>query len=343
MSKFKDSKVYQKLKHIKKPEKEKVSVKKDNTKKVAMLVWSLIIGIFFISFLSVFVSLSTRSALNDTNRLLSSYEDKQNDEDIPINEADEFLNDFISVFMNIKNEDDYLNERKENLNSFLANKEDLDIEVSSIFNQDDIKGDRILKSQKLISYDSNNDIFQYKVEFDSKVENEIENKVTKGKGKKKKTEVKTEIEEEVESHVLVLNIPVVYEAGKFNVSAVPYFEQVPNLKGDIELEIDDIDLDEINGEDEKEIEEFVINFFEKYASETVEELSYLMEEPVSLNGALDLDEITNLKVYDSDEGYVVTATVHFKDKLNGISQYENVRLEISENGNNYYIDSFEHN
>src|SRR5699024_11468207 len=239
---------YKKLAQIRRPVKEKNPVRKDNTKKVAFLVWLLILGMFFIAFLSVYLSLNTRSALNDTDRTLSNLNKNQNKEDIPINEADEFLSGFVSTYMNIKNNDEYLEERKEELQKYLVKNGTMDGDFSSIYDLGDIKGGRILKSYNLLSYDEKNDIFKYKVEYDSVYEEKKD--------------------EEIESEVLVLNIPVVYESGKFNVSAVPYFERMPELTGSIEVESDDIDLDEYTGKERDKIEEFMNSFFEKYATES---------------------------------------------------------------------------
>ena len=322
MGKFKNSKFYKKLAQIRRPVKEKNPVRKDNTKKVAFLVWLLILGMFFIAFLSVYLSLNTRSALNDTDRTLSNLNKNQNKEDIPINEADEFLSGFVSTYMNIKNNDEYLEERKEELQKYLVKNGTMDGDFSSIYDLGDIKGDRILKSYNLLSYDEKNDIFKYKVEYDSVYEEKKD--------------------EEIESEVLVLNIPVVYESGKFNVSAVPYFERMPELTGSIEVESDDIDLDEYTGKERDKIEEFMNSFFEKYATESEDELSYLMENPTSLDGAFELKDLKDINIYKDNESFVVTCIVAFEDELSGIVQNENVKLSIVKDGENYYIENFEH-
>lgn len=322
LGKFKNSKFYKKLAQIRRPVKEKNPVRKDNTKKVAFLVWLLILGMFFIAFLSVYLSLNTRSALNDTDRTLSNLNKNQNKEDIPINEADEFLSGFVSTYMNIKNNDEYLEERKEELQKYLVKNGTMDGDFSSIYDLGDIKGDRILKSYNLLSYDEKNDIFKYKVEYDSVYEEKKD--------------------EEIESEVLVLNIPVVYESGKFNVSAVPYFERMPELTGSIEVESDDIDLDEYTGKERDKIEEFMNSFFEKYATESEDELSYLMENPTSLDGAFELKDLKDINIYKDNESFVVTCIVAFEDELSGIVQNENVKLSIVKDGENYYIENFEH-
>lgn len=339
---LKNSDFYKKLKQIKKPVKEKSVVRKDRTKQVAIIIWTMITGIFLLSFLTVYLSLNTRSALNITNNELRDLEKEEGTENIPKGEAQIFVSDFISEFINIKSDSEYLDTRANNLKLYMAFNSKFQDESNPIYYPKGFDGERILKSQKLFGIDDKKNIYKYKVEYESKVTKEIEKEVTTGKGKKKKTKVVTDHEEEVKQHHLLLNVPIVYKEGEFSVKSMPYFEVIPDLKGNIEVADNKIELDEYEGNEKEDIEKFINSFFEKYTSESVEDLAYLMENPQSISGALELDNLTDLKIYYKDEEFIVTLTLTLVDGLTGINQTENIKLVISKNGKNYYVNKFEH-
>ncbi|MCG5104660.1 conjugal transfer protein [Oceanobacillus alkalisoli] len=340
--KLKKNKVVGKIKQIERPKKEKSHVRKDTSLRTAFFIWSLILGMLFLAIVSVLLSINTRSTLNETNRLAAANEKEEVKEEIPIESAHEFLSNFIKEYINVPNESEALQERANKLKEYMVFNDTFNNEKNPLYNLDGVNGSRQLESFNLfhIEGEGNRNLFQYKVTFKNELETEIEKEVTKGKGKNKKKETEFEIETEEKINTLLLNVPIIHENGLFSVHSVPYFTEVPSLAGNIEVEMPEIELEEYNGNEIDNINEFLITFFEKYATESIDEMAYLMDEPQTLNGSFLFEEIRNLTIYVNGEHYKALMEVVFRDELTNIEQVNPVEMTISKNGRNFYVEDF---
>lgn len=343
--KFKKNKVIGKIEQIERPQKEKSHVRKDTSKRTAFFIWSLILGMLFLAIVSVLLSINTRSTLNETNRLVQSKENEKVTEEIPVESAHEFLSSFIKEYINVSNESEALQKRANNLKEYMVFNDTFNNEKNPIYNLDKVNGTRMLESFNLfhIEDEGKRSLFQYKVTFQNKLETEVEKEVVKGKGKNKKKEIEIEIEKEEEKNTLLLNIPIVYENGLFSVQSIPYFTEVPSLAGNIEYETEKVDLEEYHGNEKENINEFLNTFFKKYATEPVDEMAYLMDDPQTLNGSFLFEDIRNLKIYVDGDNYKVLMEVMFRDELTNIQQVNSVEMTISKNGRNFYVEDFIYN
>ncbi|API91547.1 hypothetical protein J32TS6_31090 [Virgibacillus pantothenticus] len=343
--KLKKNKVVDKIEQIERPKKEKSPVRKDTSKRTAFFIWSLILGMLFLATISVLLSLNTRSTLNETNKLVQANEDKEVIEEIPVESANEFLSNFIKEYINVSNESEALQERANRLKEYMVFNDTFNDEKNSLYNLDNVNGTRQLESLNLfhIEDEGERSLFQYKVTFKNELQREVEKEVVKGEGKNKKKEIEIEIETEEEKNTLLLNIPIVYEKGLFSVQSVPYFTEVPSLAGNIEYEKKEVDLEEYTGNEKENINEFLNTFFEKYATEPVDEMAYLMDDPQTLNGSFLFEEIRNLKIYVDGKHYKATMEVVFRDELTNIQQVNPVEMTISKTGRNYYVKNFIYN
>lgn len=341
--KLKSNKFVQKLKRIEKPKKEKSFVRKDSSKITAFFIWSLIFGMIFLAIVSVFLSLNTRSALNKMNDVFEIKGNEETKETIPLETAHEFLSSFIRDYINVSNESDELEKRADRLKSYMVSNESFNNEKHPMYKLDKVNGTRKLESFNLfhIKNEGERSLFQYKVTFKNELEKEVEKKIKKGKKKKKETKV--EIETEEQKHTLLLNIPIVYEDGLFSVQSVPYFTEVPSLSANIEYETEKYDLEEYVGNEEENINEFINTFFKKYATESVDEMAYLMDDPQTLNGSFLFEEIRNLKIYEDGDNYIALMEVMFRDELTNINQVNPVEMTISKDGRNFYVEEFVYN
>lgn len=343
--KLKKNKVIGKIEQIERPRKEKSHVRKDTSKRTAFFIWSLILGMVFLAIISVLLSVNTRSTLNETNRLVQAKGNEKVTEEIPVESAHEFLSGFIKEYMNVSNESDALQKRAKNLKEYMVSNDMFNNERHPMYNLDKVNGTRILESFHLfhIEDEKERSLFQYKVTFKNKLETKVEKEVVKGRGKDKKKEIETEIETEEENNTLLLNIPVVYENGLFSVQSTPYFTEVPSLAGNIKYEPEKVDLEEYHGSEKENIQEFLNTFFKKYATEPVDEMAYLMDEPQTLNGSFLFGEIRNLKIYVDGDNYKALMEVMFRDELTNIQQVNPVEMTISKDGRNFYVKDFIYN
>ncbi|RHJ06993.1 conjugal transfer protein [Bacillus sonorensis] len=335
--------VIQKIKRVQRPEKANKKVPRDRSKMVAITLWCSLSGLLFLALLSVLLSVNTRSVVNDI-KVSSNKSSEQQQEKISVTAGENYLKGFIQEFVNVKNEHDSIEKRKENLEKYMVKQTENDFEESERFQLDGLKGDRVLNDYSLYNVKEGDkySLFQYKVTYTNlfPVEKEVEKTVKDGK-KKKKVKEKVTKEEKAEKQLL-LNIPVISKGDSFAVSAVPYFTQVYDLKGDITVKNEDEKRDEYTGEKKDSIEKFLQTFFGKYASEKKEDMVYMMKEPEALDDTLEFGEIRNVKVFETKNGFEAFCVVQFNEKENEIPITENFSLSLIENSGQYYVEKLKH-
>ncbi|MEC1900716.1 conjugal transfer protein [Bacillus atrophaeus] len=333
----------QKLKRVKRPEKASKKVPRDRSKMVAVTLWSSLSALLLFSLLSVLLSVNTRSAVNDIKNNSNKPSDEA-EQKISVTAAENFLAGFIAEYVNVKNDDDSIDKRKKNLESYMVKHTESDFDDEERFELDGLKGDRQLNEYSLynVKEGDKESLFQFKVSYTNlfPVEKEVEKTVKDGKKKKKVKEKVTE-NEKAEKQML-LNIPVTNKGDSFAVSAVPYFTEIYDLKGDIASKSKETTRDEYTGEKKDAIETFLHTFFEKYASEKKEEMVYMMKKPEALQGSLLFSEIKSVKIFETKKGFEVICAVQFKEKENEIPVNEKFTLEITENSGQYYVNQLNH-
>ncbi|SPU21171.1 putative transposase [Niallia circulans] len=328
------------MSRIQKPEKKRNPIKKDHSKGVAFLVWSMLGTIVFLSILTILLSVNTRSELNETNAKISSEEETNEDSDFSIEGAKYFLAGFINEYVNVNGEPERIEERKDNLKSYMVQSSDLQEDSHPVYDVSGLKGERVLNESTLFDVKEQEayKLFQYRVKMTNRVEweEEIEVESDDEDDDDKKTEIVTKNDEKEQT--LLLNIPVVSEGGSFAVAAAPYFSEVYSLKGEIERENKESDsAEEYAGEELESLQVFLVDFFERYAAEPKEELSYIMAEPESLNGAFVLDELTSIKTYETKTGFLVNAEVRFFEEMTNMPYVVFAEMDIENREGVYYV------
>nr|WP_144531475.1 conjugal transfer protein [Bacillus paralicheniformis] len=337
------SSVIQKIKRVQRPEKATKKVPRDRSKMVAISVWSCLLVLLAFTLLSAFLSINTRSVVNDI-RVDANKPSKQDKPEVSVPAAENFLTGFINEYVNVKNDDESIEKRKENLEKYMVKQKESNYEESERFQLDGVKGDRVLNDYSLYNVKEGDkySLFQYKVTYTNvfPVEKEVEKKVKDGKKEKKVKEKVTENEKAEKQ--LLLNIPVISNGDSFAVSAAPYFTQIYDLRGDITLENKNVMKDEYAGDKKEAIEKFLQTFFGKYASEKKEDMVYMMKEPEALGDTLEFGEIKNVKVFETKNGFEAFCVVQFKEKENEIPITENFSLSLTENSGQYYVEKLKH-
>ncbi|KJR71066.1 conjugal transfer protein [Bacillus velezensis] len=334
----------QKMKQVRRPEKTNTKVPRDRTRLVAGTLWTCVGALLLFCILSVLLSVNTRSAVNDI-RNQSNKPAESEKQKMSTTAAENFLSGFINEYINVKNDQDAIDERKKNLESFMVKQTQTSFEDGERFDMDGFKGDRQLNDYSLynVKEGDKGKLFQYKVTYTNlfPVEKEVEKKVKDGKKEKKVKEKVTE-NEKAEKQVL-LNIPVVNKGDAFAVSAVPYFTEIYDLKGNVSASEKEETRDEYAGDKKEAIESFLTSFFEKYASEKQEEMVYMMKKPEALQGSLAFGEVKSAKIFGTKKGFEVICAVQFKEKENEIPVNESFTLELTENSGQFYVNELKHN
>ncbi|MFK3937964.1 conjugal transfer protein [Alkalihalobacillus sp. NPDC078783] len=332
---------------IKIPQKRKSPMKKDHSKRTALAVWSLLGSIVVLSILTILLSVNTRSGLNITNAMLNQKETEVK-ETMSQPLAEQFLSGFIPTYINVKNTNEAIEKRKQNLKEFMIYSEAFQNERNEFYQLSDIQGDRILKSYSLFNVtkeDEEEALFEYKVTFTNRIrhekEVEIEQEENDDDDEDKEPETETVTETEETDQTLLLSIPVQSLENQFAVSGVPYFSEVPTVKGVIEKEEEER-AEVYTGEEVEPIHTFLNTFFTRYASEPKEELAYMMKEPTSLNGVFKLDELTSTHIVEQEEGYQVFVTVLFRGVETNIPYMVNMELDLQRHEGNFFIETMQY-
>lgn len=142
----------------------------------------------------------------------------------------------------------------------------------------------------------------------------------------------------------LLNIPFVEENGVFAITEFPYFGLVPENRGMVETiestlsERNQVSFAEVEG-----LEEFLEQFFNNYASSSVEDIAYMMQEPISLNGQFEYVRSEN-KVYEFEdqEEFIVQSVIELQLSNTGLTHKEHMTLTISNDGDRFFVEKLTH-
>lgn len=142
----------------------------------------------------------------------------------------------------------------------------------------------------------------------------------------------------------LLNIPFVEENGVFAITGFPYLGLVPENRGLVAAtesalsERNQVSFAEVEG-----LEEFLEQFFNNYASSSVEDIAYMMQEPISLNGQFEYVRSEN-KVYEFEdqEELVVQSVIELRLNNTGLTHKEHMTLTISNDGDRFFVEELTH-
>lgn len=187
-------------------------------------------------------------------------------------------------------------------------------------------------------------IAKYKIAY------EITTPITKEREVKKKEEnkevtVKEKYIDYVKSEIkTLLNIPFVQlDNQSFKVTAYPYFSMEPPLTSGKTLQptIDRSQYQQLDKKEEKAITSFVQAFLEKYVSDSIEDMGFLMKEPELLTGDYQIGDVT-IEPLIKEKQIVVFVTFELVDGQTKSSHIETMTLGLKHRDNTYFIEKLQH-
>ncbi|WP_099221846.1 conjugal transfer protein [Listeria costaricensis] len=306
-----------KIKNAKKVEKTKLRYEKDTRKRTVFITYSILCLTLMASFMSLFVSMSN----NATETTQQKQEVKQ--DVINVASIKNYTDPFINEYMNVSQDREKQDGRLELLQAFLADNVD-----SNAFDTS-ATGDQTLNSKALVSATKNkagNYNVVYRVNFTSA-----------GKTQQNGKEIPVTKKQDADLH-----IELAEKDGKYAVASLPYLTAVASSQASIKGENRTIELDAYDKSDEKEMEAFVTEFFQKYASSKTEDMAYMMAEPESLNGLLSYSKIVECDLYKQKSDCLAAVEVEFVDPTTNITTTENFELTITDSNNHYFVEKLEH-
>lgn len=287
-----------------------------------------LIALLLLSLSGVFGFINSKATSSELRSVKTSIDKKSNSLEvveketlsIPLTAA--YIEPFVTQYMTISDDFEENQKRNDSLKKYLAFNYDFEKSTSD---------KRVLKSQEIYNIQENEKSYVVQV------------KVQYGVGNSDSKNSKTTNEGLISKEAL-LNIPVIFEKGKFTIIDLPYFSNFDNLQLNkaIELPSNIEGANTITVEEATKIDKFIDQFLTKYATGKKEDLAYMMQYPETLNGLYEFKESTN-KIFIKDEKFHILALVIFRDSSSSIEHSENMKLEIVLKDGKYFVEKLDHN
>ncbi|MBF2543366.1 conjugal transfer protein [Listeria seeligeri] len=324
--------------------KEKRTIKKEqNSVWIKRVIWLVI---FFVSISGVLGYLKAVKAEQNTEKFAQQVA-KENNNNTVSNESSEpmylFAKDFISNYINMPKGDK--TEYVKKISTYMAPGV-LGNEISQV------EEGRELTSN--VFYDSftqnDHDVVVYQIAYNNlKTEEATREKQVKTKqGKKVVTKkVQEKYQKEVKTPVKALIfIPVKKVKDKFCVVENVYFEKIPSLNTSNTNKIMDSaseqGLASVSAKENEQVEAFTKRFFEHYATDSVQDMAFLMKEPESLEGLKTFKDLTDLKVYKAKKEIIVKVLVNFQDAGTSMIDTQTFTLFLTKKEGQYFVQKLTH-
>lgn len=243
-----------------------------------------------------------------------------------------FMQTFIEYYIPLSNDSSSMDERVETLNTFFSEEVSLDREISMV--------KRTLISSELANV-VHKDVYStayYKVIYSLEIPVE-QTREQEGTGV-----VETFVEYQKKQYTSFLSIDFIQQDRSFSIISYPYFSEqlVSHLEDAGVRKKEDANL-AVDGEKLEEVKRFLTIFFEKYASGSKEELSYLMDEVEAMGGNYQLVEIESVEAYFRENSIIVYTQVQFNEKDSGLLHKEAFSIMLVEETNQFRAHKLVHN
>ncbi|PFM83243.1 hypothetical protein COJ46_01610 [Bacillus sp. AFS077874] len=314
-----------------------------------ILFWLALIGVIFFSFQSW-------ARTGFLNKKVNGYQDKAAAQIASLHEVgfanspagDAYASQFIEAFINLPNDKNEREKRAKTLQSFLAE----GLTVGKLENLSEFQGKRVLKSASLydvkdIKKDSASYVYRINYELfnitSKKDLVEVKKKNEKGKEEVVKEEKVKTVEKSLGRKEQMIIVRLGTDGESFNVIEQPYYQKLPSQARLTAIQ-DHTDQAKKNMQMEDELKQFSTQFFTFYTTNSIQEMSYLMEKPESLKDLYEYKGLEDLVVYDGEvKGqYIVKTIVLFQEANTGLQTKHPFTLVVKKEKNKFYVQQLKH-
>lgn len=254
-----------------------------------------------------------------------------------------YVEDFIAKYINLPESQENRTAYQESLAPYYAT----GVEMTDVSK---FSGYRVLQGLKYYDtkYLKNSALVQYKVAYENITvipkERKKQEKYKDGKAVKVRQVVEKYNETQKQSVVAVLNVPVTAKDGQYAVTENVYFSRMGDLKSETLSGVTNpLDSEEEVGLSERDkVEQFLNDFFKKYAEAPTSDLMYVMKEPEGLDGLKNFVELRGFKAYPFKNEIIVKATPVFQDKGTDMAIDESMTLILSKKENSLFVEKLTH-
>ncbi|MGM0867586.1 MAG: conjugal transfer protein [Bacillota bacterium] len=315
----------------------------------SIMFWLVLVGVIFFSFQSW-------SRTGFLNEKVNGYQDQAAAQIASLNEVgfanspagEAYAHQFINTYINLSNDEKEREVRAKALQGFLAE----GLAVGALENLTAFQGKRVLTSASL--YDVKNvtedtAYYVYRIEYElfkvveKKEQVDVKKKNDEGKEEVVKEEKVTMVDESVGKKEQMMVVSLGTDGNSFNVIEQPYYQALPSDTRIAAVQ-DPTDQSMKNVQVEDEMKQFTTQFFTSYTTNSIEEMSYLMEQPESLQGLYGYKGLEDFVVYDGEkEGqYIVKTLVLLQESDTGLQTKHPFTLVVSKENHKFYVQEFKH-
>lgn len=310
------NKVISYLKQFSKKEKKGKQPKVNETKKttVNLVVYGCLIVFFLIGLVGSLRASSLSGKVDKLETTVKNYQKNQfsseNTTDFDVSKVQYYMNNFVYDYINYST--DTADDRLKKLKSYYS------FPVDKLV--DDVKQDRVLKTQRLISVEKedNHYLALMKIGYDSSGH----------------------------SYQINLAIPFQMKDGLLAIVSVPYSlsDDLYQGKSKAYEKKNANDVTQLDSKTVASIKEFLPIFFDKYAASNETDLSLLMKTPVLMGGNFVVSKIddANAVYYQDGKNKVVQISVDFKDTVTGSIHTEDFTFYLVKQKNGWYVNDLYH-
>lgn len=235
---------------------------------------------------------------------------KVTDTGLDISRVQYYMNNFVYTYVNYS--DEIAEKRKAELENYYS--------FSSSNMIDEVKKERILQTQRLISVTKEKDYYVALMRIGYEVEKK--------------------------PYQMTLAIPFQMADGLLAIVSQPYTVAEDLYQGKsktFEQKTTD-EVEPLSKSDIKSIQKFLTVFFDKYASSNKTDLKLLMKYPELMGNNFKLSDldVNNALYYQEDKDKVVQLTVVFEDLVTGGKRSENFTLHLVKSDNGWYVEKLYH-
>ncbi|GAK30757.1 putative membrane protein [Weissella oryzae SG25] len=230
-----------------------------------------------------------------------------------------YMSNFITSYINMTGKTEDMNKWQSDLKPYLAN----GIDTQKLIGTNNLKA-QSLTSTSIVSIYVKNGVKIAQSKVDYKVNMDGGNNWA--------------------SKTIYLNVPYAVKDNVFTVVANPFVTEQPSFTGKVStaekrnentLAIADT---AVTGD----VTNFTNKFFDKYVSSSADEMSFIMSNPVGLNGDYTVKTVSDLHISGSKSKPEVSGTVSLVQKDTNITHTEQFDLKLQKQEGTYFVLSYTH-
>lgn len=246
----------------------------------------------------------------------------------------EFMQKFASAYMNVSPSQEEQKEAVDKLASLSADGLEVNQLISSADNTWVALKDSTVTGLYVLD---NTKIAQLRVNYQISAEQTKQVKDKKGKSHEEKSTNTTD-------KTAYLNVPYASKNGKFIVVAYPFISDAKDPVGKISEPVKRNESEPTlsDGKTSDRVTTFTKDFLAKYVVSSSEDMSFMMAEPVGLNGAYDLVSVDSIRVTGTTQKPVVAGVMTLKLKDTPVQHQEQFILYLNKQKDTYFVDKMGH-